>query len=223
LRPEILTFDCYGTLIDWEAGIRGAFREMLAKKKGSHGMNDERLFELYEEEEKKVEIEEYRLYREVLAEAARRVAGRVGWELSEEESGFLAGDLPSWKPFKDTNATLERLSEKCRLGILSNVDEDLLAGTLRHLAVPFNLIVTAEQVRSYKPGRAHFDKARKIVGSSEWVHVAGSLYHDIMPALELGVRAVWVNRKGLAVPGDVDGRLVGVTRSLRELSGLLGL
>ncbi len=223
MRPEILTFDCYGTLIDWEAGIRGAFRNMLAKKKGSPGVDDGRLFELYEEEEKRVEMEEYRPYREVLGEAAGRVAGRVGWEWSEEESGFLARDVPSWKPFQDTNATLKRLSEECRLGILSNVDEDLLAGTLKHLAVPFDLIVTAEQVRSYKPGRAHFERARKIVGSSEWVHVAGSLYHDIMPALGLGVRAVWVNRKGLAVPGDVDGRLVGVTRSLRELPGLLGL
>ncbi len=194
---------------------------MLAKKR-SPRLDEDRLFELYEEEEKRVEKEEYRPYREVLAETAQRVARRAGWDLSPEESGFLAGDLPNWKPFRDTNQALERLSGRCKLGILSNVDEDLLAGTLRHLSVPFDVIVTAEQVRSYKPGRAHFEKVRKIVGSSVWFHVAGSLYHDIEPALELGVRAVWVNRKGVAVPGDVSGRLAGTVRGLGELPEMLG-
>ena len=222
MKPEILTFDCYGTLIDWETGIRGAFRKALARS-GRVGVDEGRLFELYEDEEKMVEKEEYRPYRMVLAETARRVAGKTGWEMSLEEAGFLAEDLPGWKPFEDTNPALKRFSEKFKLGILSNVDEDLLAGTLRHLSVPFDLIVTAEQVRSYKPGRAHFDRARKVIGSSGWVHVAGSLYHDIVPAVQLGVRAVWVNRRGMTVPRNVSGRMVAVVRGLSELAGLFAV
>jgi 2-haloalkanoic acid dehalogenase type II len=221
LRPDIVTFDCYGTLIDWETGIRNAFRKALAGN-GPAGVDEGKVSELYEDEEKKVEKEKYRPYREVLAETARRVAGMVGWELPPEEAGFLAEDLPNWRPFNDTNPALERLSGRCRLGILSNVDEDLLAGTLNHLSVSFDPVVTAEQVRSYKPGVAHFVRAREIVGGSSWFHVAASLYHDIMPAVDLGVGVVWVNRKGLAVPHSVSGGLVGVVGGLGELAGLLG-
>ena len=223
LRPEVVTFDCYGTLIDWEAGIHGAFRSLLERTGGARNVDVSRLFELYEEEEKRVESEEYRSYREVLTETTRRVASKTGLKILERDAGFLAEDLPSWKPFEETNPALRKLSTNCKLGILSNVDEDLLAGTLKHLSVPFDLIVTAQQVRSYKPGKAHFERARKIIGGeSTWVHVAGSLYHDVEPAVRLGVPVVWVNRKGLGLPGNISRSGVRLVRGLGELSGLFG-
>ena len=218
-----MTFDCYGTLIDWEAGIRGAFRSLLERTGGARSVDVGILFELYEEEEKRVEREEYRSYREVLAETSRRVASRTGLKISERDAGFLAEDLPSWKPFEETNPALRKLGANCKLGILSNVDEDLLAGTLKHLFVPFDLIVTAEQVHSYKPGRAHFERARKIIGvESTWVHVAGSFYHDVEPAVQLAVPVVWVNRKGLALPENIPRGGVSSVRVLGELSRLFG-
>ena len=224
MRPEVVTFDCYGTLIDWEAGIRGAFRSLLERTSGARSVEVGRLLELFEEEEKRVEREEYRSYREVLAETSRRVASKTDLKISERDAGFLAEDLPSWRPFEETNPALRNLSANCMLGILSNVDEDLLAGTLRQLSVPFDLIVTAEQVRSYKPGKAHFERARKIIGGeSTWVHVAGSLYHDVEPAVRLGVKVVWVNRKGLALPRNISRGRVNSVRGLEELSGLFRL
>ena len=215
MRPEILTFDCYGTLIDWEGGICEAFRNAMADS-GFDGVNEARLFQFYEDEEKKVEKESYRPYHEVLTETTLRVAKKVGWNLPMEKAGFLAKTLPSWEPFEDTNPTLVRLSQKCKLGILSNVDEDLLMGTLRHLSVPFDLIVTAEQVRSYKPHRAHFERARDAIGPvKKWVHIAGSLYHDIEPASRLGIDTIWVNRQ--RVPNNTAGFTVREVHSLSEL------
>ena len=190
---------------------------------GARKVDVGRLFELYEDEEKRVEREEYRSYREVLRETSKRVASKAGLNLSERDAEFLAEDLPTWKPFEETNPALRKLSENCRLGILSNVDEDLLAGTLRHLSATFDLIVTAEQVRSYKPEKAHFERARKIIGGeSNWVHVAGSLYHDVEPAVRLGVQVVWVNRKGLALPGNISRSGLNSVRELGELAGLFG-
>src|SRR5262249_24748930 len=134
LKPDVVTFDCYGTLIDWEAGIRGAFQAIISKAPGSRKVDSSKLFELYEEEEKRVEKEEYRSYRRVLTETVMRIGAKTGLKFTNSDAGFLAEDLPNWKPFAETNPSLGRLSGSCRLGILSNVDEDLLAGTLKHLS-----------------------------------------------------------------------------------------
>jgi len=221
-RPEVVTFDCYGTLIDWETGIRDSFRQALAEK-GSSDIEENGIFELYEEEERRIEKElPYRQYRQVLSETVSRVARKTGWELAPEQSGFLARDLPRWKPFQDTNPALKRLVRKYTLGILSNVDDDLLSGTLKHLAVPFEIIVTAEQVKAYKPSTAHFEKARKTIGDGrEWLHVAGSLYHDIEPARKLGIEAVWVNRKNQPPPGNYLGPRVKQVDGLEKLAAML--
>ncbi len=193
---EVITFDCYGTLIDWETGIRNAFRQAIAKN-ASENIPETKVFELYEEEERRIQKEgPYRSYRSVLSLAALAVAKRTGWRLAEARSHFLAEALPKWTPFPDTNPALERLSRRHKLGILSNVDNDLLEGTRKHLTVPFDIIVTAETVNSYKPGPAHFEQARRIIGDHRgWLHVAASQYHDIEPATRLGINAVWVNRK----------------------------
>ena len=190
-----MTFDCYGTLIDWETGIRDAFHRAMSQT-GASPCLEAKAFELYEEEERRVEREKpHLLYRDVLAKTSLNVARKIGWKLSESQSNFLVNELPTWTPFLDTNPSLEELSQKYTLGILSNVDNDLLAGTLKHFTSSFEIIVTAENVRSYKPAPAHFEEARKIIGESSWVHVAASRYHDIEPVIRLGIRAVWVNRK----------------------------
>lgn len=197
--PGVVTFDCYGTLIDWEGGIGRAFEEAAARA-GVRLARSE-VLAWYAAVEPEVQAEAYRPYREVLAESARRVAAALGWPITLEEAAFLPASLPSWGPFPDTNPALERFAAWARLGILSNVDDDLLAGTLRHLPVSFPLIVTAQQVRSYKPAPGHFLEARRRIGlTTPWVHVAQSYFHDVVPARRLGLAVVWVNRKGEATP-----------------------
>jgi 2-haloalkanoic acid dehalogenase type II len=201
-RPEVVTFDCYGTLIDWARGIGDALRSQAAAD--GFALDVEAALIAYHEIEPVVQAEAFRRYREVLAETARRVAARLGWPLDPRRAGFLAESLPGWPPFPDTNAALERLARGgLRLGILSNVDDDLLAGTRRHLAVEFDpdLIVTAQQVGSYKPAPGHFETARRRIAGRRWLHAAQSLFHDVAAASRLGIPVVWINRKGEAAPG----------------------
>jgi len=185
---DIVTFDCYGTLIDWESGIARAFREA--------GVTADRtaVLRAYAEHEPLAERPPFRPYREVLADTARRVAQALGWAAGD--TSFLADSLPSWTPFPDTNGVLERLrAAGLRLGILSNVDDDLLAATRRHFTVDFDLVITAQQVRSYKPGHAHFLAAREAIGAAHWLHAAESNFHDIVPANALGIENAWINRR----------------------------
>src|SRR5438093_5253441 len=170
-RPyDIVTFDCYGTLIDWDRGIVDAFADAVAAHGGN--LDERRALETYERVEPIVEAEGYRSYREVLTESVRRVARELGWALPESRAGFLAESLPSWPPFPDTNAALQRLAGAgYRLAILSNVDDDLLAGTRKHLSVDVEFVVTAQQVGSYKPAPAHFTTARQRLAGARWLHV----------------------------------------------------
>jgi len=181
------------------------------------------LFELYQEEEKRIESTmPYRPYREVLSLAASAAARKSGKTIPENLSSILAEQLPSWSPFPDTNPALERLATEYTLGILSNVDNDLLAGTLKHLTVPFNLVVTAERVRSYKPGTEHFEEARGIIGADRgWLHVAASLYHDIEPASRLGINTVWVNRRNSPEGKRFRGKILREVRDLTKLADWL--
>jgi len=181
----VITFDCYGTLIDWESGIRTAFESV--------GVDGATALRAYAEIEPQVERQSYRSYRDVLTETGSRIAPQVR----------LAESLPSWKPFLDTNPALHRLrASGIRLGILSNVDDDLIAETRKHFTVEFDVIVTAQQVRSYKPAHAHFLEARKRIGNAAWLHAAQSNLHDIVPANELAIPNAWINRHGQpALPG----------------------
>jgi 2-haloacid dehalogenase/putative hydrolase of the HAD superfamily len=219
-RPwDVVTFDCYGTLIDWESGIGGWF-EAAAAADGI-ALACPELLAAYATIEPAVEAEAFRSYRDVLAETARRVANRLAWPLTPERARGLADSLPSWKPFPDTNPALERLvSAGYRLGILSNVDDDLLAGTLRHLTVPFDLLVTAQQVRSYKPSPGHFETARRRIGKSRWLHAARSHFHDVVPCRALGIPVAWVNRS--AEPGHAGARPDLEVRTLAEFADALG-
>lgn len=195
-RPfDIITFDCYGTLIDWNAGITGAFRDAAARDGVT--VDAKALLQAYHEVEPVVQRAAYRPYRDVLADVASGCAERVRWPLNPARSGFLAESLGGWAPFADTNPMLERLAAMgFELGILSNIDEDLFAETRRHFTVPLGLVVTAEQVRSYKPHHGHFLAARERIGRRRWLHAAQSYFHDIVPARALDIPVVWVNRDG---------------------------
>jgi 2-haloalkanoic acid dehalogenase type II len=200
-RPyDIITFDCYGTLVDWETGISSAFLE--AARADGVTLHREEVLRAYAELEPVVQAESYRSYREVLNETERRVAGRFDWHPSAKHGSFLAESLPHWRPFADTNPALERLAAAgYRLGILSNVDDDLLAGTLRRLNAGFELLVTAQQVGSYKPAHGHFLTARERIADRRWLHAAQSYFHDVVPAGALSIPAAWINRKREAAPG----------------------
>ena len=182
---EVITFDCYGTLIDWERGVRDGFAAAAAAS--GHPVDTAAAARLFAEIEPAVQAEAFRSYREVLAETGRRVAVRLGWTLPAARAGFLAESMLGWTPFPDTNMPLRRLATAgYRLGILSNVDIDLLAWTRRHFAAPFELIVTAEQVRSYKPAPGHFLEARTRIGGRSWLHAAQSYFHDVTPCSRPG-------------------------------------
>jgi 2-haloalkanoic acid dehalogenase type II len=212
-RYDIVTFDCYGTLIDWERGIADAFPGAGLE------LDRDAVLRAYAEHEPAAEAPPFRPYRDVLADTARRVAQALGWNAAD--TSFLAESLPSWTPFPDTNAALERLrGARYRLGILSNVDDDLLAGTRRHFTVDFDLVITAQQVRSYKPGHAHFVAARNAIGGAPWLHAAESNFHDIVPAIALGIENAWNNRRGApTLAGGVP--TLGEFRDLAAFAGAI--
>jgi 2-haloalkanoic acid dehalogenase type II len=218
---DVITFDCYGTLIDWERGIHDTFAA-LAQEAGV-ALDAAAALAAYHDAEPAVEAERYRPYREVLAEAARRAAARQGWAMDAAAAQAFAARLPAWPPFPDTFAALLRMAAAgYRLGILSNVDDDLLQGTLRHFQAPIDVIVTAQQVGSYKPAHGHFLRARERIGGLRWLHAAQSHFHDVVPASELGVPVVWVNRKREPLPPGGPVPLAEVA-TLAELADWLGI
>jgi 2-haloalkanoic acid dehalogenase type II len=201
-RPDIITFDCYGTLIDWNGGISAALRAEAARQ--GRDADSAAILAAYHAAEPRVQAGQYRPYREILTLLEAEVAAELGWD-PPASPGYLADSLPSWPPFADTNPSLRRLADAgFGLGILSNIDDDLLAGTRTHLEADFDLLVTAEQVRGYKPGSQHFQRALAAVGGERerLVHVAQSHYHDVEPARALDIRTVWVNRLAESVPPD---------------------
>ena len=214
---DVITFDCYGTLIDWESGIADAFLRAAAAD-GIELRRDE-VLRAYELIEPVVERERFRLYRDVLTETAARVAHALGWPLAYERGTFLVDSMASWKPFPDTNAALERLvAAGYRLGILSNVDDELLRATRKHFTVDFDPIVTAQQVQSYKPAHGHWRVARERIGDVRWLHAAQSNFHDVVPANVLGIDTAWVNRRGdAALPGGTP------KFEVRDMAGLADL
>lgn len=187
-----ITFDCYGTLIDWRAGLNASLRELF-------GITDDAqaqaLYLAYLSVEKQVQAESYKSYRAVLAEVAKRVAHKLDMDFVTERAIALADTLPNWPVFSDTIEALHRLKSRYRLGVLSNIDRDLFAGTARKLGVAFDFVVTAEEVHSYKPAHGHFRRLLSgHAAASEVLHVAQSLFHDGVPAGEIGLAYVWINR-----------------------------
>jgi 2-haloacid dehalogenase len=195
-----ISFDCYGTLIDWEAGILPVLRSVLANH--DHSLAEADILELYGEFEAEAESGPYRRYRDVLQSVVRAFADRFHFQASSAEILSLHESVPSWPPFVDTVDALRELQKRYKLVIISNIDDDLLAKTRKHLDVEFDGVVTAEQARSYKPALNNFQMAlRKLALSPDrLLHAGQSIYHDVVPAQSLGISTVWVNRKS-ARPG----------------------
>lgn len=199
-RFEILTFDCYGTLINWEAGILPALHRILS----THGktVDDATLLKLYGDFEQKAEQPPFRPYREVLKSVVRQFGDEFEFTATAEEQNSLPNSLASWKPWPDTPAALSLLKAHFRLAILSNIDDDLFAATRPQLGVDFDEVVTAQQAQAYKPSLKLFELAlsRIRVPAHRVLHVGQSIYHDVVPAQALGLATVWVNRPS-ARPG----------------------
>jgi 2-haloacid dehalogenase len=188
-----VTFDVYGTLIDWEKGVGDAF-EKEAKRDGFTLDRDE-VIRHFHEISREIEGGSYELYAEVLRRTAVEVAKRIDWPLEPSRSGFLPDSVASWAPFKETNAQLRKFVNTFHTGLISNIDDKLLGQTRRHIPHDFDLVVTAQQVRSYKPDPAHFNECARRIGTKKgWVHVGSSYYHDVEPCLKMKVPVVWVNR-----------------------------
>jgi 2-haloacid dehalogenase len=213
-RITHLTFDCYGTLIDWEKGILAAVEPMV--KRSGVEVASEAILRSFVKHEALLESQSWRPYRSVLCAVTAAMASDLGIPLPEGDRELLARSLPDWPPFPDTVDSLLRLGRRYRLVILSNTDDALFAQTQQRLGVHFDEIITAELVRSYKPGKAHFQEALKRLGVpvSQILHVAQSLYHDHAPAQQLGFRTAWVRRPsrlagtGLAPAAQVKPDLV---------------
>jgi 2-haloacid dehalogenase len=224
---EILSFDCYGTLIDWEAGILSALAPLLSR----HGRSvpDEILLKAFGELESAAEQAPYRSYSVVLREVVEGLGRRFGFAPNAAERASLAGSLAGWPPFPDTRDALRALKSKYRLAIISNIDDDLFAGTNRALGIEFDWVVTARQVGSYKPSLENFRQALARFGApkDKVLHVAQSLFHDIAPARSLGLSTVWVNRRlGRSGTGATPAAMarpdleVPDLKSLAELAGV---
>jgi 2-haloacid dehalogenase len=202
------TFDCYGTLVDWNGGIRRVLARLFGEAEA------DRLLHRYHELEPRLEADGTLTYREVLTGALERIAEEDGAALDEPDA--LARSLPSWEPFPEVRAALEEArSRGWRLAILSNTDSDYIQASKERIGVPFDETVVASEIGSYKPAHGHWEEffRRTNADRGRHVHVAASLFHDIAPARELGLRSVWINRLGER-PGP---------RPDRELPDLAGL
>jgi 2-haloacid dehalogenase len=230
-RYEVISFDCYGTLVDWESGIISGLRPVLAK----HGVDatDDEILTLHAETEHALQSAstpgDYVKYREVLGEEVREAGRRWGFEPDPEEVGALADSLRHWRPFPDTVEALRALKSRYKLAIISNVDDGLFALTACHLQVEFDWIITAEQAGTYKPSTNNFEVAiaRMGIPRERLLHAAESLFHDVVPARELGLSTVWVHRRagkegsGATPPADAEPDFV--VPDLETLASELGV
>lgn len=192
---EILSFDCYGTLIDWENGIIPVLKNLVANHQLN--INEQQLLEMFAKFEAEAEAGEYIKYREVLKQVVQKIGEEVNFQPTDSELNSLANSIKNWQPFPDTITALQTLKQKYRLAIISNIDDDLFADTAKHLEVEFDFVITAQQIQSYKPSQNNFEAAIKkmAIAPEKLLHIAQSIYHDIVPAKAMGLSAIWVNRR----------------------------
>ncbi len=192
---EALTFDCYGTLIDWESGIWSALQPALT----SHhiAITKDNALELYGEFESAAERGEYREYKMVLKAVLEELGARLGFAPTPLELQQFSESVKEWPAFPDSTRALQALKKKFKLAIISNIDDDLFAFSAQRLQVPFDWIITAQQAKSYKPSLNNFQVAFQRMGlpAGKILHVAQSLFHDMVPAKALGLATVWINRR----------------------------
>ncbi|MBX3002199.1 MAG: haloacid dehalogenase type II [Caldilineaceae bacterium] len=222
-----LTFDCYGTLIDWERGILAALTPLIEGR--GLPVDPAQILRLYAKYEAAEEAGPYKRYGDVLRGVMDGIAAEFGFTPSEDERNALAESVGNWPAFPDSAEALAALKTRHKLVILSNIDDAMFARSNRHLGVEFDEIITAQQVGSYKPSRRNFQVALERLGAqrTQILHVAQSLFHDHVPAKELGFTTVWVNRPsilpgtGVSLPVDVtpDFEVADMASLVREMMG----
>jgi len=221
-RFEILTFDCYGTLIDWETGLLAALHRILSAHEKN--VDDATILKLYGDFEQRAEHGEFHPYRQVLETVVRNFGEQFDFTPTPGQSRSLPDSLATWKPWPDTVAALRRLKSRFRLAILSNVDDDLFTATRPKLGVEFDEVVTAQQAQAYKPSLKIFELAisRVKTPAHRILHVGQSVYHDVIPAQSLGLATVWVNRPsarpGVGAVKAAEARPDLIVTSLAELA-----
>ena len=195
-----VTTDCYGTLIDWEKGLADAFKREADRDGLS--IDTDALVKRFLEVQAEVMAGSYELYAEVMRRAGVKVAEEIGWRIEPSRAQFIPDSVAAGQPFRESNAAMDRLAGRYQVGIVSNVDDKLLGVSRRHLRTELELVVTAQQVRSYKPDPAHFkEAARRIGGKKGWVHIAAGYDSDVAPLLKMNVPVIWVNRHGEKLEG----------------------
>jgi 2-haloacid dehalogenase len=216
-----VTSDCYGSLIDWEKGILEAFQ--AEAERDGFSFEEKPFMDRFFEVQAEIMAGSYELYAEVLRRTAVKVAGEIGWELEPSRAQFLPDSVERWLPFREANAAMDRLAKRYDVGIVSNIDDKLLGVSRRHLRTELDLVVTAQQVRSYKPDPAHFREcARRIGGKKGWVHIGSGYETDIAPVLKMNVPVIWVNRKGETLEANQK-KPTAEVKNLREAAKLLGI
>jgi 2-haloacid dehalogenase len=216
---EWVTTDCYGCLIDWEKGILEAFRSEA--ERDGFSFDEKPFMDRFFEVQAEIMAGSYELYAEVLRRTAVKVAGELGWELEPSRAQFLPDSVERWPAFREANAAMDRLKKRYQIGIISNVDDKLLGISRRHLRTELDLVVTAQQVRSYKPDPTHFREcARRIGGKKGWVHIGSGYDNEVAPCLKQNVPVIWVNRDG----EKLEGRKAptATVKNLREAANKLG-
>lgn len=224
---KVLTFDCYGTLIDWETGIWQSLQPILEHHRVS--ITSEQALEWYGELEAQAEGGPYQDYKTILKTVLKGFGFRLGFDPSPAELEQFSQSVKEWPAFPDSAPALQSLKKKYKLAIISNVDDDLFEFSARRLQVAFDWVITAQQVKSYKPSLNNFRFAFEKIGvpTDEILHVAQSLFHDIAPANALGVSTVWVNRRhnkpgfGATPPAQAKPDLE--VPDLRSLAAMIGL
>jgi 2-haloacid dehalogenase len=217
---DVLTFDCYGTLIDWEAGITAAVRMQLGDAVA--GVADEEIVAAFAAVEHEAEVP-YKSYREVLALSLRGIGERLGVAVGDAQARGFGASVGQWPAFADSAAALARLQERFKLAVITNCDDDLFAQSERRLGVSFDYVITAQQAGSYKPDHANFQLAfERIEEPRERIlHVAQSLFHDHVPAKALGMTSVWIDRRqgrGGGASRDVEAHPDATFTSMRAFA-----
>lgn len=209
-----VSFDCYGTIIDWERGILDTIRRVFP----STHLSDKEILNMYAEIESRLE-RKYRPYREILRDVMTGFAKELNREISPEEEFALVKSLPTWPPFEDSRDALRRIKKIAKIAIISNVDNDLIAKTIENLGVDFDFVITAEMVGAYKPSPRVFEYALKVfnVPKDELLHAAQSIYHDIIPCRRMGIKTAHIKRRGHGATPRTGG---GGDLSLKDLSEL---
>ena len=216
---KTVTTDCYGTLIDWEKGLLDSFRKE-AKRDGV-SLDEQAFLARFMEVQAEIMSGSYELYAEVLRRAVVKVAGEIGWELEPSRAQFVPDSVGHWLPFREANAAMDRLSGRYDVGIVSNIDDKLLGVSRRHLRTELDIVVTAQQVRSYKPDEAHFKECARRLGSKKgWVHIASGYDTDVAPLLKMKVPVIWVNRHGEKLEGRA--KPTAEVKTFRDAAARLG-